>query len=95
MKNIGWKNNQWGEVNDLKISIQDRGLKFSDGIFETVLIKKNKPILLEEHLNRLQNSLNILNYNIKINKVFLKKIVKEGISKLNINNNEYGSIRIN
>ena len=94
-KNIGWKDNKWEEINNIKISIQDRGLKFSDGLFETILIKNNRPILLKEHLKRFQKSLYILSYDIEIDYCFLKKIINEGINKLNLNNNEYGAIRIN
>jgi len=67
---IGWKNHQWLKICDINISIKDRGLRFSDGIFETILIRGNRPILLNEHLQRLQNSLNVLNYNELINKQF-------------------------
>ncbi len=94
-KNIGWKDNKWEEINNIKISIKDRGLKFSDGLFETILIKNNKPILLKEHLKRFQESLYILSYNIEIDYYFLEKIIHKGINKLNLNNNEYGAIRIN
>jgi len=94
-KNIGWKDNKWEEINNIKISIKDRGLKFSDGLFETILIKNNKPILLKEHLERFQKSLYILSYNIEIDYYFLEKIIHKGINKLNLNNNEYGAIRIN
>ena len=41
-RNIGWKDNKWEEINNFKISIIDRGLKFGDGIFETILIRNKK-----------------------------------------------------
>ncbi len=94
-KKIGWINYKWREINDIKISINDRAIKFSDGLFETILVKKNEPILLKEHLERFQKNLNILNFNNKIDDYFLTKIIKEGITKLNLKLNEYGSIRIN
>ena len=94
-KSIGWKNYKWKAINDINISINDRGLKFSDGLFETILIKNNKPFLLKEHLKRFQTNLNILNFNFEINFQFIENIINDGIKKLNINKEEYGSIRIN
>lgn len=94
-RSIGWKNNKWEEINKINLSIIDRGLKFGDGLFETILIKHNKAILIKEHLERFQKSLHLLNYNFKVNHQFLEKIINQGIDKLNLNSNEYGSIRIN
>ena len=94
-RNIGWKDNKWEEINKINISIIDRGLKFGDGVFETILIRNKKAILLKEHLQRFENNLHLLNYNFQINNQFLEKIINKGIDKLNLNSNEYGSIRIN
>ena len=92
---IGWYKNQWLDINNIFISATDRGLKFGDGIFETILIKHNKPILFDEHIKRLENSGRILNINLKLNKLNLKRIINEGITKLSIKDNEFGSVRIN
>jgi len=94
-RNIGWKDNKWEEINNINISIIDRGLKFGDGLFETILIRNKKAILLKEHLQRFQKNLHLLNYKFQINHQFLETIITQGIDKLNINSNEYGSIRIN
>lgn len=94
-RNIGWKDSKWGKINNINISIIDRGLKFGDGLFETILIRNKKAILLKEHLQRFEKNLHLLHYNFQINYQFLETIIKEGINKLNLNSNEYGSIRIN
>jgi len=94
-RNIGWKNNKWEKINNINISIIDRGLKFGDGLFETILIRNKKAILMKEHLQRFQKNLHLLNYNFQINHHCLEEIIHQGIDKLNLNSNEYGSIRIN
>ena len=94
-RNIGWKDSKWEKINNINISIIDRGLKFGDGLFETILIRNKKAILMEEHLQRFEKNLHLLNYNSQVNHQFLEKIINEGIDKLNLNSNEYGSIRIN
>ncbi len=94
-KKIGWMNYKWKNIKDINISIRDRGVKFSDGLFETILVKNNKPIFLNEHLIRFEKSLNILNFCSEIDHAFISEIINKGINKLNLKNKEYGSIRIN
>ena len=94
-KNIGWQNHHWQDINDIQIPIRDRGVKFSDALFETILIKNNKPIFLNEHLTRFQETLNLLYFDIQLDNQLIEKIISEGIFKLNLNENEYGCIRIN
>jgi len=92
---IGWYKNQWLDINNIFISATDRGLKFGDGIFETILIKQNKPILFDEHIKRLEKTSKILNINLKLNKLNIKRIINEGIAKLSLKDNEFGSVRLN
>ena len=92
---IGWHKNKWLDIENIYISANDRGLKFGDGIFETVLIKNNNAILIDEHIQRLENSSRVLNISLNINKSYLKDIIDLGIKKLSLKNNQLGSIRIN
>ena len=95
IKDICWKDGKWYKVDDIKISIKDRGLRFGDAIFETILIKDKKPVFLDEHIQRFKNNLKILKFDAIIDDFLLQKIILEGIDKLNIKKKEYGSIRIN
>ena len=92
---IGWYKNKWLDIENIYISANDRGLKFGDGIFETVLIKNNNAILIDEHIQRLEKTSRILNISLNINKPYLKDIINLGIKKLSLKNNQLGSIRIN
>jgi len=92
---IGWYKNQWLDIEKIFIAANDRGLKFGDGIFETILIKNNKPILLNEHIKRLEKSSRILNITFKLDKLTLKQIIDEGIKKLSLDDDQFGSLRIN
>ncbi len=92
---IGWYKDKWLDIENIYISANDRGLKFGDGIFETVLIKNNNAVLIDEHIQRLENSSRILNINLNINKSYLKDIINLGIAKLSLKNHQLGSIRIN
>ncbi len=92
---IGWHKDKWLDIENISISANDRGLKFGDGIFETILIKNNNAVLIDEHIQRLENSSRVLNMSFNINKSHLKDIVNLGITKLSLKNDQLGSIRIN
>ena len=92
---IGWYKNEWLDIDNIFISANDRGLKFGDGIFETILIKHNQPVLFNEHIKRLEKSSRILNINLKLNKLTLKRIIDEGIKKLSLDDDQFGSVRLN
>lgn len=38
-----------------QISIEDRGLLYGDGLFETILCEQGRPVLFAEHMQRLQS----------------------------------------
>jgi len=94
-QSIGWHKDKWLDIENIYISANDRGLKFGDGIFETVLIRNNNAVLIDEHIQRLENSSKVLNINFNINKSHLKDIINLGITKLSLKNHQLGSIRIN
>jgi len=94
-ENLGWYKDQWLDIDKILISANNRGLKFGDGIFETILVKKNKPILFDEHLKRFEKSSKLLDINLKINELALKKLVNDGIKKLSLKNDQFASVRIN
>ena len=95
IETLGWHKDQWLDIDKIFIAANNRGLKFADGIFETILIKENKPILFDEHLKRLEKSSKILNFNLKINKLSLRQLIHHGIRKLSLKNDQFASVRIN
>ncbi len=91
---LGWINGHWGVFKDLKLPLNDRGLNFADGIFETILILNGIPQLLEEHLNRWEKSASILEMNSPPSKKWLISLIEDGINRAQLNNIN-GVIRIN
>jgi len=45
------------------ISVLDRGLNYGDGLFETLAVVDQKPVMLDEHISRLFNGCEILHIN--------------------------------
>ncbi len=91
---IGWFNGVWGSPNELKIPINDRGLNFSDGIFETIYIENGRTFLLKEHLLRWKKSAHILGLNEPPSEETLQPIIKQALTKTVLKNGS-GSIRLN
>ena len=48
---------------EAQIPIMDRGFLFGDGVYELIPVFNKKVFLLEEHLKRLKNSLNLIKMN--------------------------------
>ena len=95
IETLGWYKHQWLDIDKILIAANNRGLKFADGIFETILNKENKLILFDEHLKRLEKSSKIVNINLKISKLTLRQIIQDGIRKLSLKNDQFASVRIN
>lgn len=57
MPNIVYLNGSYIAIEDATVSVMDRGFLFGDGIYEVIPVFANKLLRLEEHLDRLQNSL--------------------------------------
>jgi branched-subunit amino acid aminotransferase/4-amino-4-deoxychorismate lyase len=50
-------NGQWLAAEDARVSVMDRGFLFGDGIYEVIPVYSRQPFRLEQHLARLQHSL--------------------------------------
>ena len=54
---IAFLNGEFVALADAKISVLDRGFIFGDGVYEFVPVYGKRLFRLDEHLDRLQNSL--------------------------------------
>lgn len=50
-------NGQWYEAKEATISVQDRGFRFGDGVFESIHIHQGKLLFLQKHLQRLEEGM--------------------------------------
>lgn len=50
-------NGRFLPLGEAKVSVLDRGFLFGDGVYEVVPVYSNKPFRLDDHLRRLQDSL--------------------------------------
>mgnify|MGYP001172190714 CR=1 FL=1 len=80
MHRIAYLNNQYIKFDEAKIHIEDRGLQFSDSVYEVVLVINKQLIDFEFHTKRLKFSLNELSINYTVNEKKIQKIFKKLIN---------------
>ena len=82
MPNLVYLNNQYVNYKDAKIPIEDRGVQFSDSVYEVVKIINKKILDFDYHMRRLKYSTSELNFNFKLNKILFNNIFKNLIKKI-------------
>lgn len=90
MRFINYNGNLINE-NDPIIGANSRGLRYGDGLFETISYKKGNFVLLEAHLNRLWLGMELLKFDIP--KLFNKTYIQDQLNKL-VSKNQHLPARI-
>ncbi len=86
MLNFVYLNNKYVKFKDAKIHIEDRGLQFSDSVYEVIKIINKKLLDFDFHMRRLKFSTTELSFNFKVNNKLLKSICENLIKKNKLNN---------
>ena len=60
MKEVGYYNGVIGPLEEMTVPIFDRALYFGDGIYEATCVANRIPFALDDHLDRMYNSLRLL-----------------------------------
>jgi D-alanine transaminase len=76
-----WLNGQVMPLAEAKISVEDRGFQFADGVYESVRIYDGKPFALEMHLNRLERSCGGIRLPLSIEKSLLREEILKLVSR--------------
>ena len=86
MSKIVYLNGKYIKYNNAKISIEDRGLQFSDSVYEVIAYKNNNFIDIKFHLRRLKYSLKELKIKYSFTDFKLEKIIKNVVLKNKLKN---------
>ena len=60
MKEVGYYNGTIGPLAEMTVPMGDRALYFGDGIYEATCVANRVPFALDDHLDRMYNSLRLL-----------------------------------
>jgi D-alanine transaminase len=56
MSELIWFNGETLPITEARISVEDRGFQFADGVYEVVRLYSGRPFALSEHMDRLERS---------------------------------------
>jgi D-alanine transaminase len=81
MPDLGFLNGQFMALEDVTISVEDRGFQFGDGVYEVVRTYGGAPFRLQEHLQRLQRSAHALALPMPFTLDEWSDFVREGVKR--------------
>lgn len=87
MKNLGYYNGKYDEIENMTIPMNDRVCFFGDGVYDATYSRNYNIFSIDEHVNRLFNSASLLEIEIKETKEELKEILNNMVSKMDTGEN--------
>ncbi len=82
MKDLGYYNGKYDEIEKMSIPMLDRVCWFGDGIYDATYSHNHKIFDLEAHLNRFYNSAKLLDINMPMERAELARLLKELVLKV-------------
>ena len=82
MENLGYYNGKYDLLENMTVPMNDRACFFGDGIYEVAYCRNYKIYALDEHMDRLYDSAEILGLNIPHTKEEFSNIIEELVKKL-------------
>ena len=87
MKNLGYYNGKFGEIEEMTVPMNDRVCYFGDGVYDATYSRNYKIFALEEHIDRIFNSAALLRIEIGQTKEEMASILQEMVEKMDTGNN--------
>lgn len=87
MKNLGYYNGKYDEIENMVIPMNDRVCYFGDGVYDATSSRNYKIFALDEHIDRFYNSAALLQIEIGYTKDELKDILRDMVSKMDTGEN--------
>lgn len=87
MKNLGYYNGEYGEIETMCIPMNDRVCYFGDGVYDATYSRNYKIFALEEHIDRIYNSAALLRIQVGQTKEEMKAILQEMVNKMDTGSN--------
>ncbi|CAA7601053.1 D-amino-acid transaminase [Acididesulfobacillus acetoxydans] len=81
MPDIAWVNGQISEIGRAKVPLLDRGYLFGDGVYEVLRVYRGRPFALDEHMERLADSLAGVRINYPLVSERLRTLIDELVAQ--------------
>jgi D-alanine transaminase len=82
VKNLGYYNGKFDELDKMTVPFNDRVCFFGDGVYDATYSRNYKIYALDDHIDRFYNSAGLLDINIKESKEELKAVLSETVKKV-------------
>lgn len=87
MKNLGYYNGRYDEIEKMSIPMTDRVCFFGDGVYDATYSRNYKIFSLDEHIDRFYNSAEFLEINLPYSKEEMKEILSDLVVKMDTGEN--------
>ena len=81
MPDVGYLNGKFMPLEEVRISPDDRGYQFGDGVYEVVTVHRGTPFALGEHLSRLENSAQVIRLSLPYSRGEWESRIAEGVKQ--------------
>ena len=81
MPELAYVNGTFCRIEDAKVSIEDRGFQFGDGVYEVIVAYNGKLFLAAEHLRRLRNSAAAIRLEYDFDAAPIESILEDGLRR--------------
>ena len=81
MKNLGYYNGVFGEIEKMSIPMSDRVCYFGDGVYDATYSRGYNIFTLDEHIDRFFHSAELLDIRLGFDKAYLANLLKELVKK--------------
>lgn len=78
---IAFLNGEWMNPEDARVSVFDRGFMFGDGIYEVMAVYESEVFTLEQHLTRLQRSLDAIRLDSPHTREEWRSIIEQAVER--------------
>jgi len=87
MKNLGFYNGKYDEMENMSIPMSDRVCFFGDGIYDATYSRNYKIFALDDHINRFYNSAKLTEIELPYTKEEMKALLYEMLEKMDTGEN--------
>ncbi|MFH0982667.1 MAG: aminotransferase class IV [Planctomycetota bacterium] len=81
MKEVAYVNGVFCDLAEARVSVEDRGFQFADGVYEVIVAPRKRPFRLRQHLERLQRSTAAIDLAVDYDALGLPAVIHEGIER--------------
>ena len=82
MKTLGYYNGETGEIDEMRVPMNDRACWFGDGVYDAAIAANYVIFTLDEHIDRFFNSARMLEMTVPVSKAELAGLLRSLVLKL-------------